>query len=53
MEGYHSLNFQNSDYNYNNILNNNGGNGDKPTTSFKDEIDEKLNLDVSVFCLNS
>ena len=40
MEGYHSLNFQNSDYNYNINLNNNVA-----AANVKDEVNEKLNLD--------
>ena len=47
MEGYHNLNFQNSDYNYNNILNNNAAPNMIPTIRINNELNEKLNLDVS------
>ena len=47
MEGYHNLNFQNSDYNYNNILNNNAAPSMIPTIRINNELNEKLNLDVS------
>ena len=47
MEGYHKLNFQNSDYNYNNILNNNAAPNMIPTIRINNELNEKLNLDVS------
>ena len=46
MEGYHNLNFQNSDYNYNNILNNNAAPSMIPTIRINNELNEKLNLDV-------